>query len=430
MKSRLFNFVRIGGIVLTLVVLVAEKYLPAKQLDLYPSKLANLELFSDGDYGGESRAEWIAQSKAQWRCTLVDSQVSPVCGASIVFSSKPYKTLDFSAYDDLILSLSYRGDAKKLRVYMRNHNPAYSTLYDIESAKFESATVRVADIQSTDTVRIQLKEFAVADWWLDNYSIAREQAGPDFSAVMSVGVDQPGAPVLGEHYYQLNRLTLTGAWVKPAQLYLAIIFGWMIILGVEAGVYLLTFRKRLAATITTSPDLNARHYSALGLSGTDRLTGLINPAGLSEIIKTIAGSRDGTAGMGVIAMAIDDFAALVEPRGGAVAERVIKAFAERVRDSIRADDIFVRWSEQQFILLAHTSEPDSVRSLAEKIRLSVQAFAFDPEHPLNLTLSLGVAFIADGESCESAVSRSMACLAEAHDQGGDRCIVECPSAES
>jgi len=88
------------------------------------------------------------------------------------------------------LELEYKGEAEKTRIYLRNHNKEYSTIDDIQTTKFHSVNVRTSDLVAESN--INMAEFSVDDWWKDRYAIPRELSTPEYSALITMGIDQSG----------------------------------------------------------------------------------------------------------------------------------------------------------------------------------------------------------------------------------------------
>lgn len=239
MQVSRFTILRLGLILLIVLALVLHPLLPPKREVLHPH-IGNLAtLYSDEAWGGKTSATWVDRANSHWRCNLVQSGVFAVCGIAIEFSSMR----DLSSYEALSVQLRYTGDAKKLRIYMRNHNPLYSTLQDVDSLKFNAITLHTADFAKAETI-IHLSEFAVADWWLEERDIPRELSKPELNSVATLGIDFPPPPAFGQHDIKIERLELIGAWISPENLYLWIIVLGILFLAIEAAALRFARRNR------------------------------------------------------------------------------------------------------------------------------------------------------------------------------------------
>ena len=232
MKVSPFTTLRLGLILLIVLALVIHPFLPLKREVLHPHSGNMATLYSDEAWGGKTSVTWTDQAASHWRCNLVQSVVFAVCGIAIEFS----KMRDLSSYDALSMRLRYTGDAKKLRIYMRNHNPLYSTIEDVDSLKFNAITLHSADFAKAETT-IHLSEFAVADWWLEERDIPRELSRPELNNVATLGIDFPPPLTFGQHDIKIERLELIGPWIRTENLYLWIIVLGILFLAVEAAVH-------------------------------------------------------------------------------------------------------------------------------------------------------------------------------------------------
>lgn len=238
MQASPLNILRLGLIVLIVLVLAAHPFLPPKREVLHPRVGNVATLYSDEAWGGKTRVNWVDKERSHWRCNLVQSGVFAVCGIAIEFSN----IRDLSDYDALSLHLSYTGDAKKLRIYMRNHNPLYSTLQDVDSLKFNAISLHSSDFARPETL-IHLSEFAVADWWLEERDIPRELSRPELSGVATLGIDFPPPPAFGQHDLKIERIELIGSWISPEKLYLGIIVAGILFLVGETAVRFTMLRR-------------------------------------------------------------------------------------------------------------------------------------------------------------------------------------------
>jgi len=240
MQASPFNILRLGLILLIVLALAAHPFLPPKREVLHPHIGNVAALYSDDAWGGKTTATWMDRAASHWRCNLVQSGVFAVCGIAIEFSS----IRDLSDYESLSVRLSYTGDAKKLRIYMRNHNPLYSSLQDVDSLKFNAITLHSADFAKTETI-IHLSEFAVADWWLEERDIPRELSRPELSGVATLGIDFPPPPAFGQHDIKIERIELIGTWINPEKLYLGIIVLGILFLVGEAAIRFTLLRRNI-----------------------------------------------------------------------------------------------------------------------------------------------------------------------------------------
>lgn len=430
MNPLTFSKIRLLAIILTLVILVGHHFLPAKREQIHPLSKNVASLYADEAWGGKTTASWIDPTTHHWRCTLVQSEFYPVCGMAISFPSSSNGTRDFSVYDSVNVRLKYVGEATKLRIYIRNHNPAYSDMADVDSLKFNFATLRAADFAEEETA-IHLTEFAVADWWMEERDIPRELAMPEHDNVASIGIDFPYPQVFGHHEIQVEHIELVGAWIPSEELYLATIIIWMLILGGETSRRLLLIFRRSRAD-----SQKIRHLTDYArvlqeqtdkykeLSTHDPLTGVYNRNGLAPVVERLYSPTfaDERGTHTVILFDIDHFKHINDRRGYDAGDRILKEIATLVNMNLREKDTFARWGGEEFIIISTGNQADAVIQLSEKVRLLIAKHPFEPQQPLQVTVSLGATKVRPGDSFEDTFKRADNALYRAKDLGRN-CVV-------
>jgi two-component system cell cycle response regulator len=93
---------------------------------------------------------------------------------------------------------------------------------------------------------------------------------------------------------------------------------------------------------------------------------------------------------------IDRFKTVNDSYGHLCGDFVLRELAERIRATVRKEDLFARYGGEEFaMVLVETSEPDAVVA-AERLRemIANHQFRFETT-PLKLTISVGVATLTD-----------------------------------
>lgn len=157
------------------------------------------------------------------------------------------------------------------------------------------------------------------------------------------------------------------------------------------------------------------------LSVTDRLTGIYNRLKFDRDLEfEISFSRDNDYEFSLIMIDIDHFKRVNDTYGHDVGDIVLKQLVEVVKTQIRDTDIFARWGGEEFIVMARMSGLSKARSLAERIRESVEKSEF--EIVGNITCSIGVASYVDGDTEKSIAKRVDEALYAAKESGRNRVI--------
>ena len=145
----------------------------------------------------------------------------------------------------------------------------------------------------------------------------------------------------------------------------------------------------------------------------DPLTGLMNRRFLFEVeerkIKRFIESRDlkmhlrdnrGTIEKndivcGLIMMDIDHFKRVNDLYGHDAGDMVLKGVAEIMQDSVRADDILIRWGGEEFLIVLKSIPIRKILEVAKKIRKAIEKHPFEMHGGTTvwITVSMGVIFL-------------------------------------
>lgn len=419
---KLNTVVRAVACLLTLAAIVGFHFLPKKTLDLVPSSGTVIYPFADSTYGGKSEVEWFEGEFPHWRCHLRQSDVWPSCGISLTWSEPPHEARDLSAYTKMIVVLEYKGDMSRIRIYMRNQDPAYADPMRIETSKFMSVTLRISDFQPD--AELFLAEFAVAEWWLDEYTIPREHAHPDMRNIASIGIDNPAPVVFGEHEFRLHSLTLEGDWITLETLYASIIVGWMLILGWEGLRRFVYLHKRALRDSRRVQELAEESDKFRELSMHDALTGIHNRTALEARLDNIHRQGQVLTGRGLLMLDLDHFKRINDNRGHELGDRVLKEFANLTNGLIRSEDTLVRWGGEEFLILCGNMSLQGLTAFGDKLCDAVSNMRLEVEPPLRVTVSGGGVIFGKDETFQDAFKRADEALYMAKNLGRNRVVVQ------
>ena len=139
---------------------------------------------------------------------------------------------------------------------------------------------------------------------------------------------------------------------------------------------------------------------------TDALTEVYNRRGTDARLREIV-ERTGRRAITVIMCDIDHFKQVNDRHGHGAGDRVLRHFADVLRDNISPDDFVGRLGGEEFVVVAAGTEPGEGVGLAERIRMSVETTDWQRIVPqLSLTCSLGVTEIRPQEDPWGAVRRA------------------------
>jgi len=179
--------------------------------------------------------------------------------------------------------------------------------------------------------------------------------------------------------------------------------------GVHAMVQDVTVKKR-------------EERRLIRLARMDGLTGLLNRSGFYERLENaLARSRDQQSMLALFYLDIDRFKEVNDSRGHAVGDALIRAFAARLVDKLRASDVASRLGGDEFTVLVE-GVPDAAHAeaiAAKLVAAMARPFELDGEAaPVSVGASVGVALCRAGALPAAAlVARADAMLYEAKQAG-------------
>lgn len=152
------------------------------------------------------------------------------------------------------------------------------------------------------------------------------------------------------------------------------------------------------------------------LADTDPLTGAYNRRVMErELHLAVEEHARKGAPMSVILMDIDHFKHINDRFGHEKGDSVLSAFAGLIKRNTRLNDRFFRFGGEEFLMLVYNGKADEAEAIAEKIRHATEHCA--DAGLQDVTVSLGVACLGRGESCEQWVARADAAMYRAKQAG-------------
>ena len=167
--------------------------------------------------------------------------------------------------------------------------------------------------------------------------------------------------------------------------------------------------------------------SAFRLARIDALTSIGNRLRLEEDLGAIA--KEG--GTGCIAMCdVDHFKRYNDAFGHAAGDEVLRRVADAMRGAMRRDDAVYRYGGEEFAIIMRGEPLAHAMPALERVRDAVSRLAIDRRRrtdklaPIEdvVTISIGVAAYAHGESPSVALDRADTALYEAKSAGRNRVI--------
>lgn len=406
------------GLAATCLLFIGHFFLPPRTLPLtITGENTGLYGYSDNTRGKSSR--WASTDGHKWICDYRPTDAYG-CGWNINTTPIPGKGVDIGNFQALEVTLNYSGPASRIRAFMRNFNPAYSTPENPDSTKPMEASFATRDAEGP--VHVQLNEFRVAGWWLSQRKSHRSWPTPEFTNIVAIGVDFPEP---GLHEVEIEQLVLMGRWITTETLLIAIISFWMAVFIGEGtvrfyGLYRATQRDRQAIRELEQKQrrLTEENLHLEALANTDPLTGIDNRTGLQRRLEAMALRDNNLAGVGVLALDLDHFKALNDRYGHDMGDKVLKTVAALLAMNLRGDDVFARIGGEEFVVVCRRQPLEGVYAVAEKLRQITSQCTFYDES--RITVSIGISIINEGEDFTDALKRADDALYRAKQNGRNR----------
>lgn len=125
----------------------------------------------------------------------------------------------------------------------------------------------------------------------------------------------------------------------------------------------------------------------------DALTGVLNRRSYEErLAAELAFAARHRERLAFVAFDIDHFKKVNDTYGHPAGDAVLRAVADVVRKTLRAEDIFARVGGEEFVVITRGLSREAGAVLAERLRVLVEDLVVDvPPEKLRVTISLGVA---------------------------------------
>jgi len=167
---------------------------------------------------------------------------------------------------------------------------------------------------------------------------------------------------------------------------------------------------------------------SLEMAVIDTLTGLHNRRYMESILaELMANYQHKHEPFSLLMLDIDYFKRVNDRYGHDAGDEVLKEFAKRVRQSVRAIDLPCRLGGEEFVVLMPSTLSDDAQGIAERVRTFVaqDPFNIGPAHPaIEVTVSVGVATSDKaGDTIETVLKRADEAVYEAKNAGRNRVIV-------
>jgi diguanylate cyclase (GGDEF)-like protein len=415
-------------LLLTFVALLGERWILKTVRVIDPSSGYGVFVYDDRSSGGRSVGRILERSPTwEWQCTLNEGHSQPFCGFEVIFDPLRQQGLDLSSVKEVRLWLEYEGESPYLRIFLRNHNPAYSSPERYDSTKFNQVEVKAETVEGV--LELSTADFFVANWWITMNGIPPELSHPEITNVVVLEVNTATNPPLGEHKFHLRRIEFIEQRITTLQWY-QLLFGlWLAV----AVVFFVTRmfqlkrevtqrRRREKELVAVNKLLDSRGRELENKVKRDPLTGAYNRQGIERALESgLSARRQRGVPMTLILLDIDHFKSINDTYGHLAGDNVLVKLSELIKSNIRQQDAFARWGGEEFLLVCQNTSIDEGKQLAEKLRKLVEAHPFDED--IHVTVSMGVATLANNETITRFFERADEALYAAKTGGRNRVAV-------
>jgi diguanylate cyclase (GGDEF)-like protein len=412
---------------ITVAVMYAHEFLPAKKMLVVPSANIPHYIYADNNSAGEPMVSWTDFDGLAWECNIENDGKAHGCGFNVYLGGGlGTDGVDLTSYKTINIDVRYSGADQRLRFYLRNYEPGFSDINNMQTAKFNNVHVPVTYVK--DDLVLSLSEFSAAEWWITEYKVPRENALPNFRNVIAFGIDTSYPSTPGKHSFKLNKVEFVGEWVAREDWYLGILVFWLSVIMFVGGVSLAKLTKeirlehqRLERLANQNSLLAQETDKYKKLSMIDPLTGLLNRQGLSEYIEQYF-PMDSEKLVSMVIIDIDHFKKINDSLGHDGGDLVLKRVTELIKSHTRQSDQVARWGGEEFVLVLPDTNLEGAFAIAEKMRALIATANFDQFPALHVTISLGVGS-SDGKIPFHQLFRSVdIALYQAKAQGRNRAI--------
>jgi diguanylate cyclase len=173
-------------------------------------------------------------------------------------------------------------------------------------------------------------------------------------------------------------------------------------------------------------ELDAARHSA----NTDGLTGVNNRKALDEYLRSLVERNSiSRQPFSLLMMDLDDFKQLNDTYGHTVGDRMLLAFAEKCRASVRSDDFLARYGGDEFTLILPGASLRNAKKKAKHLCKTIAGARYAADDSpkadiVSITVSIGVCAYRKDDTVKTLIERADRCLYKAKEAGKNRVVAE------
>ncbi|WP_028467441.1 PleD family two-component system response regulator [Nisaea denitrificans] len=179
--------------------------------------------------------------------------------------------------------------------------------------------------------------------------------------------------------------------------------------------------------------LRESYERSLSMALIDSLTGLYNRRYLETYLKGLMDNAvERRKPLALLMLDIDHFKAVNDTHGHIVGDKVLKAVAEALINSLRSVDMIARIGGEEFVVVMPDTSEEFAEAVAERLRRRVSEthVSFEGvEEPVTVNISIGLTMrTGDDKTVEDLMTRADKALYGAKNAGRNRVVSDIPEA--
>lgn len=178
--------------------------------------------------------------------------------------------------------------------------------------------------------------------------------------------------------------------------------------------------QRVASLIALAIESEHNRQAWRRSAVTDHLTDLPNRTGLEEWLDDRAAAAP-DASVAVLFCDVDEFKKINDELGHAVGDRILRTVADRLRHSVRDQDLVARWGGDEFIVVC--TDPAAAEGLARRLIQHIEQPFRIHDGTAHVGLSIGMTFGTFATPLDELLRTSDRALLEAKGQGRNRYVI-------
>ena len=156
----------------------------------------------------------------------------------------------------------------------------------------------------------------------------------------------------------------------------------------------------------------------------DPLTEVNNRHILDHDLPDVLKKSEPSVTFGLIFLDIDNFKKINDTYGHSIGDKVLKSLAKSLTNSVRKNDVVIRYGGEEFIILAFDVDLEALSVMAEKTRVMVENSSVREENEdIHFTISVGATMIQPQDSLSGAIKRGDEYMYESKKNGKNRVTI-------